>query len=356
MSTINRPVLFADLQGQSLDAEDREVLAHPLVAGVTLFARNHHDPGQLRALCAALHGLREPPLLIAVDQEGGRVQRFRDGFTRLPAAAAIGALYTADPALGLAMAADVGEVMARELRACGVDLSFAPVLDVASVQSAVIGARALADDAATVAELALALATGMARGGLLAVGKHFPGHGGVALDSHLALPGDPRDLATITRVDLLPYRRLMQATTPHGAPLLGGVMTAHVVYAAVDAQPATFSRLWLDTILRARMGFAGTVFSDDLSMGGALGMGDAPDRVVAALEAGCDVALLCNDRAATVRVLDALSKAGPGSFAARDGRPATLAVASGAGLPGAGQQQADRVARFSARSVEGACQ
>lgn len=289
--------LMVDVAGTQLTAADRDLLAHPGIGGVILFARNYADPEQLRALVDQIHGIRQPRLLVAVDQEGGRVQRFRDGFTRLPAMARLGNWYDHDPAAAEQGAEQIGWLLAAELRAVGVDFSFAPVLDLGCGVSSVIGDRALHADPAKVAVLAEALIRGMAAAGMAAVGKHFPGHGSVGPDSHYEIPVDDRDAATIRQRDGLPFARL-------AARGLSAIMPAHVVYPAVAPQAAGLSPTWLTTILRGEFGFEGAIFSDDLSM--AAVAKDAPAaRVDAALKAGCDMALLCNDRPAVEAALDA---------------------------------------------------
>lgn len=295
------PVML-DLAGTALTAAEAEMLRHPLVGGVILFARNYESPDQLRELCAAIHRVREPALAIAVDQEGGRVQRFVAGFTRLPPMRALGRVHERDAALASSLARAAGVVLAGELLAHGVDLSLAPVLDVDFGASAVIGDRAFHSTPAGVAALASALVEGMRRAGMGAVGKHFPGHGWVRADSHHEVPVDERDLATIEANDLEPYRALIGRG-------LTGVMPAHVIYPAVDPRPAGFSPFWLQEILRARLGFDGIVFSDDLSMAGARVAGGIVERARAALDAGCDMVLVCNDVAAAARLLDGLGPA-----------------------------------------------
>ncbi|BCX82982.1 beta-N-acetylhexosaminidase [Methylomarinovum caldicuralii] len=286
-----------DLEGPELTAEEREWLGHPGVGGIILFARNYVEPAQVRDLIVQIRQAVGRPLLIAVDQEGGRVQRFQRGFTRLPPAARYGEVYADDPARGLALAEQAGFLMAAELRAVGVDLSFAPVLDVDSGVSEVIGDRAFATEPAAVAALADAFACGMRRAGMAAVGKHFPGHGGVAADSHQELPVDRRSLAQLEMRDLLPFQRLIEAG-------LEAVMCAHVVYPQIDPLPAGFSRFWLQTVLRQRLGFGGAVFSDDLAMAGAAGMGDLQARAEVALAGGCDMLLACNCPQESVALLD----------------------------------------------------
>ncbi len=291
------PVML-DLEGPELSAEERELLAHPLVGGVILFTRNYVDPVQLRALVGAIHAVRTPRLLVAVDHEGGRVQRFREGFTRLPPVARLGALHRHDAARAEQAARTLGWLMAAELRAAELDFSFAPVLDVDHGVSGVIGDRAFAEGPLGIVELAAAYIDGMAEAGMAATGKHFPGHGAVAEDSHTAVPVDRREYNEIRAHDLVPFSRLIH----HG---LAAVMPAHVIYERVDAAPAGFSSFWLKEVLRRRLQFQGVIFSDDLDMAGAGVAGaDYADRARSALEAGCDMVLVCNNRAAAVRVLE----------------------------------------------------
>lgn len=291
------PVML-DLAGTALSGEDRELLAHPNVGGVILFSRNYESPAQLAELTRAIHELRRPELVIAVDQEGGRIQRFRDGFTPLPAAHLLGRHHDLDRERAQQLAETCGWLMAAELRAAGVDLSFAPVLDLDYGLSEVIGDRAFHRDPEVVARLAGRFAAGMRHAGMAAVGKHFPGHGGVTLDSHVALPEDRRPYADLLD-DMRPYERLI-------AEGLGGVMAAHVVYSRLDRLPAGFSRWWLGSELRIRLRFQGAIFSDDLSMAGAAFAGSPEARAALALEAGCDVVLVCNDREAAVTVVESL--------------------------------------------------
>jgi beta-N-acetylhexosaminidase len=292
------PVML-DLTGVELDAEEREILRHPAVGGVILFSRNFENPEQVAALVAAIHELRDPHLLVAVDQEGGRIQRFRDGLTRLPPARRFGDLSRSHPASARQAAKAVGWLMAAELRSVGVDFSFAPVLDLDRGLSRVIGDRAFAEEADLVSELSLAWTRGVHDAGMASAGKHFPGHGGVPEDSHEELPVDKRSLADIETEDLVPFARLIS----HG---LEAVMPAHVVYSKVDPNPAGFSAFWLRRILRERMGFQGVIFSDDLSMAAAAAAGGFADRARSALEAGCDVLLVCNNRPATLEVIESL--------------------------------------------------
>lgn len=296
--------LMLDIGGLELTPEDREMLAHPLVGGVILFTRNYRDAEQLKALCAAIKAVKQPPLLLAVDHEGGRVQRFRVGFTRLPAMGTLGHRCLESPERAEAEARACGETIGRELAAFDIDLPFAPVLDIDHGVSAVIGDRAFGRDPATVVRLARAFRNGLNAAGLAATGKHFPGHGAVAADSHHELPVDRRPLAEIERCDLEPFRALV-------AEGLESIMTAHVRYPAVDAQPASLSRVWIKEQLRKRLGFQGVVFSDDLSMGGAAVAGSLEDRTRLALAAGSDMVLVCNDRPGSLALLDALKDIRP---------------------------------------------
>jgi len=279
--------VMVDIAGTTLNDEERDMLRHPLVGGVILFTRNFASPDQLLGLTTEIHLLRQPPLLIAVDHEGGRVQRFRQGFTCLPPMRALGRMWQEGREDARAAARATGYVLAAELRAAGVDLSFAPVLDLDHGPSGVIGDRSFHRDPQVVTQLAGALLQGLADAGMSGVGKHFPGHGFVSADSHVAIPVDRRPYREIADDDMLPYQALSR--------ILGGVMPAHIIFDQVDPrQPAGFSSSWLQTILRQRLGFDGAVFSDDLSMEGASVAGDAVDRAQAARAAGCDVVLLCN--------------------------------------------------------------
>jgi beta-N-acetylhexosaminidase len=281
------PVML-DLVGPHLTPEDRERLMHPLVGGVILFARHFEDRAQLRKLTRQIHRLKKPKLLIAVDHEGGRVQRFRtDGFTHLPAMAKLGDLWMKDPMRAMSVATACGLVMAAELRACGVDMSFAPVLDLDYGVSKVIGDRAFHRDPRVVAMLSRALAQGMAMVDMSACGKHFPGHGNVTEDSHHEIPVDNRTLARILKDDAAPYLWLGDLVIP-------AVMPAHVIYPKVDDKPAGFSARWIQDILRDQLHYDGVVFSDDLTMEGASVAGDITARAQAALSAGCDMVLVCN--------------------------------------------------------------
>lgn len=285
--SLARGPLMVDVGGLTLTAEDREVLAHPLVGSVILFSRNVDTPEQIRALTDEMRAVR-PELWIAVDQEGGRVQRFREGFTRLPPMRSFGHQYDQDPVAAVAAARQCGELMAREVRAVGVDFSFAPVLDLDMGVSGVIGDRAFHSRPEPAIALVRAFMQGMKAAGMMTIGKHFPGHGSVAADSHLALPVDDRSWAEIEAYDLRPFAAL--------AGELDGIMPAHVVYPQVDPLPAGFSEFWLRTVLREQLGFRGLIFSDDLCMEGAVGIGPMRERVDVALAAGCDVVLVCNNR------------------------------------------------------------
>lgn len=293
--------LMVDIAGTALDAEDREILRHPSVGGVILFTRNYQDPKQLTALADAVHALRTPPLLVAVDQEGGRVQRFRAGFTELPPPRLFGSIHDRDPREAARVAELCAWLMAAELRAAGVDLSFAPVVDLDLGVSSVIGDRAFHADPAVVAELARVWVLGMRRAGMGACAKHFPGHGAVQGDSHHMLPLDGRALDTMRHQDLLPYQRLMHLDLP-------AIMMAHVVFGQVDTLPASFSHRWIEGELRGNLRFEGAVFCDDLSMRGAEQAGDYLERARAALSAGCDMLPVCNSRDGVIAILDGLKK------------------------------------------------
>ena len=279
--------LMLDVVGTELTEDDRQRLSHPLVGGVILFTRNYRDPQQLAELTAEIHALKSPPLLIGVDHEGGRVQRFREGFTRVPPMRALGEAWNAHPHQARELARDTGYVLGSELRAHGVDITFAPVLDLDYGASSVIGDRSFHADPEAVSELAHQLMLGMKDAGMAAVGKHFPGHGYVVADSHVAVPMDERDLVDIQLADLIPFQRMADFG-------LAAMMPALVIYPKVDAQPAGFSRVWLQDILRGELHFDGAIFSDDLCMEAAGVAGNMVERVHAALTAGCDMALVCN--------------------------------------------------------------
>lgn len=287
------PVML-DLEGPRLTEAERHLLRHEAVGGVILFARNIETACQVRELCDAIRQER-PGVLIAIDQEGGRVQRLREGVTRLPPMGHFGREYASAPEETLRLCRDAGWLLGMEMAACGLDLSFAPVLDVDAGHSSVIGDRSLSDSPEAVAALGGAFVDGLHEAGMAAVGKHFPGHGGVSADSHLELPVDERPLDALRAHDLVPFQAL--------APRLGGVMPAHVVYPAFDPRPAGFSPAWLG-MLRETLEFKGTIFSDDLSMAGACSAGAPGERARRALGAGCDMLLVCNDRAAALEVLE----------------------------------------------------
>lgn len=286
--------LMMDIAGTWLTAEDRQMLRQPEVGGLIIFARNIESPRQVRELCQSIRALR-PDLLLAVDQEGGRVQRLRQGFLRLPAMRAI-----ADNDNAEVLAEHCGWLMATEVLAVGLDLSFAPVLDLDHQRSAVVGSRAFEGDPQRAATLAAAFIRGMHQAGMAATGKHFPGHGWAEADSHVAIPLDERSLDDIRACDMQPFKRLVHE--------LDAVMPAHVIYSQVDQHPAGFSRRWLQDILRGELGFEGVIFSDDLSMAGAHVVGDSGKRIEAALAAGCDMGLVCNDRASAELALSALQR------------------------------------------------
>lgn len=289
------PLMF-DLVGPALHQEEKELLLHPAAGGVIFFTRNYENPRQIAGLVESIRALR-PQLLIAVDHEGGRVQRFREGFTSLPPAARYAERSAPEEIASTLETA--GWLMAAELRAVDIDFSFAPVLDVERGVSQVIGDRSFSRDAEAAGEYALAFSLGMKRAGMASVGKHFPGHGAVALDSHHALPQDPRPFSEISAIDLQPFRKLIGQG-------LEGVMPAHVVYSQVDDRPAGFSGRWIGEVLRKDLAFEGAVFSDDLAMEGASFAGGYPDRARLALDAGCDMVLLCNRPEAIGFVLESL--------------------------------------------------
>jgi beta-N-acetylhexosaminidase len=291
--------VMLDLEGTALSPEERSLLKHPAVGGVILFTRNYQSMTQLNQLCAEIHEIRTPPLLIAVDHEGGRVQRFREEFSILPPAAWYGEQYQKHPEKGLKLVEQGGWLMATELRTCGVDFSFAPVLDLGLGISEVIGDRAFSKRPEVVARLAQAWMHGCHSAGMAVVGKHFPGHGGVAADSHLALPVDQRRFEDLEMGDLRPFEHMIQAG-------MEAMMPAHVIYDRIDKDLAGFSSFWLKNILRKQLGFQGVIFSDDLDMAAARKAGDYGDRAMAALNAGCDMVLVCNNRSAAQEVLERL--------------------------------------------------
>lgn len=291
--------LMLDLEGVELTHDERDLLIQPQVGGVILFTRNYQKPEQLKALTTEIEALN-PDLIIAVDHEGGRVQRFREGFTAVPPMRKLGELYQREPFQAEQAAEHIGWLIAAELLVHGVNLSFAPVLDLDREISAVIGDRAFANSPESIIALAGALIEGFHAAGMPATGKHFPGHGAVAADSHLAIPVDDRCYSEIEASDLLPFKAL--------AGKLDAVMPAHVIYSSVDPQPAGFSRHWIQQVLRQQLGFEGVVFSDDLSMEGATVAGSFAERADAALSAGCDMVLVCNNRDGALQVLDYLGR------------------------------------------------
>ncbi len=293
--------VMVDLQGPCLNEEEREMLSHPMVGGVILFSRNYQSVEQLQALTRDIHQIRFPRLLVAVDQEGGRVQRFRDEFTRLPAVSRLGQLYQENPGYARRCSEVTGWLMAAELLALGVDISFAPVLDLDYGVSTVIGDRAFHRSAEVVAELAHAYMTGMRKAGMSATGKHFPGHGAVHADSHTDLPMDDRRYVDLANEDMLAFERMIHYD-------MAAMMMAHVIYPQVDDRPASFSHVWIEQILRQQLGFQGAVFSDDLSMVAAHSIGGYAERARQAMQAGCDMVLVCNNTQGRDEVLDNLAE------------------------------------------------
>ena len=285
--------VMIDVEGLTLSALEKEKIQHPNTGAVILFSRNYQDPKQVIALISEIRQARKGTILIAVDQEGGRVQRFKTGFTRLPAVVK----FKDRPDL----AEKAGELMATELLSVGIDFSFAPVLDVDCGISTIIGDRSFSSDANQTASLATVFSKGMRKAGMASTGKHFPGHGAVHVDSHLALPIDERDFKTIEQHDLIPFKQLILDG-------LEAIMPAHIVYSNVDKNAAGFSSFWLQTVLRQQLGFDGVIFSDDLSMEGAASAGSFLERADKALEAGCDMVLVCNDPEAAIQVLEGLPK------------------------------------------------
>ncbi|MGJ8524625.1 Beta-hexosaminidase [Halomonadaceae bacterium LMG 33818] len=292
--------IMIDVGSTSLDEGDRQILRHPSVGAIILFARNMTSPEQTRALCDDIRAVR-PDILIAVDHEGGRVQRLREGLTHIPPMCSFESLYIETPDKTLSLVRDTGWLMSQELAACGFDFTFAPVLDVDDNRSKVIGERSFSSNPEHVVTLAGALITGLNEGGMPGIGKHYPGHGGVVADSHLEMPVDPRPFTTLERHDLIPFARL--------ATRLSGVMPAHVRYPDFSEEPAGFSSKWL-TYLREALNFDGAILSDDMSMQGAHFAGGPVSRAEKALAAGCDMVLMCNDRPAAEAVLEATATAG----------------------------------------------
>lgn len=292
--------LVMDLTGLTITPEEKEILAHPHIGGVILFSRNFESRSQLAALCRQIRASRKAPLLIMVDQEGGRVQRFKAEFSLLPSMGVFGKRYDDNPKQAILEAKASAALMAKELVSAGIDISLAPVLDLDKGVSTVIGDRAFHAKPEVVMVLAQAFIDGMLMAGMAATGKHFPGHGSVVLDSHVAMPVDERSFSAIEKEDLIPFKGLIQQG-------LRAVMAAHIRFPLVDALPVGYSPHWLQTVLRKQLSFNGMIFSDDLNMEGANLFSDYRGRVQTALDAGCDMALLCNNRPAVVEVLDGLS-------------------------------------------------
>jgi len=290
-----------DIEGVSLTPADRNLIKEPAVGGVILFARNYESPEQVTDLVTDIRGLRSPPILIAVDHEGGRVQRFHDGFSRIPAMRHIGHEYDENPEEALRLAQLAGWLIASELRAAGIDLCFAPCVDLDWGVSEIIGDRAFHNKPEVVGELAAAFSRGLRSAGMAAVAKHFPGHGAVVADSHLNLPVDRRDYGLVLD-DMRPYEKLIRNS------LVAGVMLAHIVYREMDRLPAGFSHYWIENELRARLGFGGAVFCDDLTMKATEPYGSMRTRARLALDAGCDMVLVCNDRRAAEQAVMSLNE------------------------------------------------
>tara|TARA_B110000977_G_scaffold111742_1_gene144881 strand:- start:1474 stop:2526 length:1053 start_codon:yes stop_codon:yes gene_type:complete len=291
--------LMLDLAGTSLAEDEPALLCNPQVGGVILFARNVESRHQVETLVAEIRAVA-PHLLIAVDQEGGRVQRLKQGFTLLPAMQKLGDLCLVDRDVGVTLTRDCGWLMAAEVIACGLDISFAPVLDVDRDTSSIIGDRAFSDQPQLVTDVAAAFITGMNEAGMAATGKHFPGHGGIFADSHLEAPVDQRDWAQLSERDLVPFVAL--------ADKLGGIMPAHITFPTIDPDSVGFSSFWLQQVLRDQLGFDGVIFSDDLAMKGADVAGGYVQKAQLALDAGCDMILVCNDRAGALEVLDFMTE------------------------------------------------
>ena len=289
-----------DIDGLSLSPADRDLLLEPAVGGLILFSRNYASPEQLADLVAEVRALRSPPLIVAVDHEGGRVQRFREGFSAIPPMRVLGRQYNSDPDAALALARSAGWLIASELRACGIDLCFAPCVDLDWGVSEIIGDRSFHARAAVVSELAAEFSRGLRSAGMAAVAKHFPGHGAVVADSHENLPVDRREYGDLLD-DMQPYDRLI------GSGLVAGVMMAHIVYRQMDELPAGFAPFWIQRELRSRLGFDGAVLSDDLSMKATRAYGSMSQRATRALDAGCDMVLVCNDRDAALATVKALN-------------------------------------------------
>lgn len=304
--------LITDIQGPELKESEKDWLTHPFLGGIILFTRHFQSREQLKNLVADIKAIN-PNLLITVDHEGGRVQRFREGFTRVPAMGQIGALYSSDPDRAIRMARSAAIVLAYELQEVGVDLTYAPVLDINYERNTVIGDRAFSGDKKVLQELASSFMSGLKALDFAVVAKHFPGHGWVNLDSHVACPIDERSFEEISTQDLIPFKTLM--------PKIDWMMPAHVVYEKLDAEPAGFSSYWLKTVLRGEMGFTGRIVSDDLSMAGAAVKGNYEARAKAALQAGCDVLLACNNAQAPIEILTALDSLNAEPYSLKQYKP-----------------------------------
>jgi len=294
--------LIIDLDAKKITPEEQELLAHPLVGGVIFFARNFESGAQLKALCDSIRTARQTPLLLMVDQEGGRVQRFKTDFSSIPPMASFGAEYDSDPASAERHARECGHLLASELLSFGIHLNLGPVLDLNKGLSSVIGDRAFHENPHIAARLACVLMQGMKSAGMAAVGKHFPGHGSIQADTHLESVSDIRSLQEVEQTDLIPFYESIRAGIP-------AIMSSHLKFPQVDPLPVTYSNRWLNEVLRERLGFEGTVFSDDLNMKAAAISSSYADRVQAAAEAGCDFMLLCNNRKGVIEVLDKLDAA-----------------------------------------------
>ncbi len=288
--------VMLDVAGTELSAEDRELIAHPQVGGLILFTRNYNNRAQLKALTSAIKAIK-PEIIIAVDQEGGRVQRFVEGFTVLPSLGTLGEVYVSDPERAFDLARLHAHTLVTELQSVGIDISFTPVLDRNIGVSEVIGLRSFAEDAEVIVALARVYIEQMHEDGMPVTGKHYPGHGAVEADSHYTLPIDARDYETIADTDLLPFVQLAQE--------LDAVMAAHVCYPAVSEMPAGFDTFWLQTVLRERLGFNGVIFSDCLTMSATAAYGSYADRADLSFHAGCDMVLVCNNRHGAIEVLQA---------------------------------------------------
>ena len=291
--------IMLDIEGLTLTPADRDLLREPAVGGVILFSRNYQSPNQLAELVGAIRAIRTPPLLVATDHEGGRVQRFREGFTALPSMRRVGYLYDTDPNTALSLCSTAGWVAASELRALDIDLSFSPCVDIDWGVSEIIGNRSFHSNPNVVAELAVAYCSGLRQGGMAAVAKHFPGHGAVVSDSHEKLPVDRRRFGDLLE-DMRPYEKLISNRQ------LAGVMLAHIIYAEIDEMPASFSGYWTQTQLRSQLGYDGAVFCDDLNMKATTKYGTMTDRAKLSLESGCDMVLVCNNRPAAISAVVAL--------------------------------------------------